>query len=298
MSDQQRRDQQRRRHSGADWAITIFAVGAVVLPAILSLLFAFGAFRIGGPSEPEMQDLADITSDTNAVLRASVGAIGGFMLGAGVSLWRLRRSSEQVNDSLVALKSHQELLQGLIRPNIDGSLRRRDDLSPWSEALQGTKNLQMNGMSLSSFSKEYTQRISEMLRSGGTCQFLLVAPGTTSSDVIARTFFNNRSQEDYDRSIQSSLDRLEVLGRENAGTNGSALEIRTIDAIPTTSITLMDRETPSRARAIVELYTPFASSADRPHLELSPSESPIWYEYYAREFQKVWDAAAVYRMFD
>lgn len=278
--------------------VAVFVVTAVVVPAVLCLAYATGAFRVDGPARPELVEVSDYVADTNVVLRAGLGAIGGFMLAAGASMWQLRRSTHELSRRFFDMETEQRQLHAYLRPDVDGALRKRDELSSLSQALRGAESLHMLGMSLSSFTSEHSQRVSEALQRGGHCQFLLVAPDSSASEVVAKTFYEAMPQRQYDMQIESSLTRLEQIGARWTGNGGgSSLEIRTIDAMPNTSITIVNRDRVDSSRMIVEMYTPTSSSADRPHLELSAVTSPVWFRYFCSEFDELWRRATIHKVY-
>lgn len=277
--------------------VAVFVVTGVVVPTVICLAYAAGAFRVAGPDRPELAEVSDYVADTNAALRVGLGAIGGFMLAAGATMWQLRRSAHELSGRFLELETEQRHLHAYLQPDVDGALRKRDELSSLGETLRGAESLQMLGMSLSNFTSEHSQRVSEVLQRGGHCQFLLVAPDSSASDVVAKTFYEAMPQRQYDTQIETSLARLDQVGARWAGSgSGSSLEIRTIDALPTTSITIVNRERVDGSRMIVEMYTPTSSSADRPHMELSAITSPIWYRYFCSEFDELWERATIYKV--
>ena len=66
-----------------------------------------------------------------------------------------------------------------------------------------------------------------------------------------------------------------------------------LNYLPPASVTVFDRGQ-STAAIYVEIYTKESSSERRPHLELRPQDSPIWFQYFADQFDAQWAVGRPY----
>ncbi|MCD0445034.1 hypothetical protein LO763_15565 [Glycomyces sp. A-F 0318] len=253
--------------------IAIITSAALLSTAIACVAISFGAWK-----DPER--IADIQS----VVRTLAGALGGFILAVGLQLFVIDRRSIRANAALEAAKQEIAALGRLITPQVDGALKYRRELEQWPLGLSDCKSLYINGMSLRSFTNEHLQSIEGIAARNGKCKILFLRPRSNASAVVAKHFIKTESPSKYDNEIIQSIERLSRLVERWA----DRIEVRTLDNVPTSSIALIDAKSPT-AKMVVEIYTYDESSAYRPHLSLAPNVSPIWYNYFERQFERLWD---------
>ncbi len=234
-------------------------------------------------------DSKDPLQDIRHVLELVSGAVSGFMLAAGIALFTLRRQSMANGKRTAEVEKSVQALQSMIFPEVDGVLKRREAMPGWPLTLRGGRRLSLSGMSLRAFSLENLGDLERILEAGGSCRVLLIEPGSKSSAVAALNFLNHSDPTEYDRDVRQSLDRFASL-RDRYATQ---MQIRLLDHVPAVSLAVVDQGLPD-ARTFVEFYTYENSSNARPHLELRPATSPVWYGYFTNQFEKMWQRATNY----
>jgi hypothetical protein len=221
-------------------------------------------------------------SDIDSVARLLAAALATFVTAIGASLFLLRRrmTDKQTDEG----KIYDDLKDALnqVIPNLDKLIVTRDELPPFAQALNQHNKMSMAGMALRTITTDHLPNIRRFVQRGGTARFILVQPGAPCCDVIARSFFSGKTSAAYSRDVRESLD--ELSGLQEAYPD--RLEIRVLDYVPATSITLFDDSRPT-ARMVLEFYT-YATSSGRPHLNLTPPNSPTWYHYFVEEFEVIW----------
>ncbi|MCW2947688.1 MAG: hypothetical protein JWR24_4405 [Actinoallomurus sp.] len=256
----------------------LLTVTGLILPVAILIAVSAGLWE----SKDALQDIRH-------VLELVSGAVSGFMLAAGIALFNLRRQSIANGKSTVAVEKSVQALQAVVFPEVDGVLKRREAMPGWPLTLRGGRRLSISGMSLRAFSLDNLGEIEHSLEAGGTCRALLIKPRSKSSAVAALNFLNTTDPSEYDRDVQQSLDRFASLRNRYT----TQMQIRVLDHVPAISLAVVD-EGLSEARTFVEFYTYESSSAARPHLELKPDTSPVWYLYFTNQFEKMWQQATNY----
>lgn len=269
-----------------DWSVRrLLDVLSVSLATAASLGLAGICIAISAGAFEKPDQLSDIQN----VLRVLAGAVGAFVLAAAIELVSARRRQNVIRDELSSLGETLSLATTFIHPVADGILKRRDDLAPWTQTVQGCQDLRMSGLSLRTFTAEHLASVRRMLERGGKCRFLLLKPASDASRITALNFLGQEDSSQYDAQINASLRRLATLRAEFP----DRLKIRTLEHIPAASITIL-KNYDTEPAAYIEFYTEDESSVGRPHLQLSPSNSPVWYQYFADQFEILWGRADDY----
>ncbi|GAA4597000.1 hypothetical protein GCM10023194_70610 [Planotetraspora phitsanulokensis] len=270
-----------RRIRWRDWLEAVAAlltVTGLILPIAILVAVSAGLWE----SKDPLQDIRH-------VLELVSGAVSGFMLAAGIALFNLRRQSMANGRSTAEVEKSVQALQAMVFPEVDGVLKRREAMPGWPMTLRGGRRLSLSGMSLRAFSLENLGNVEHILEAGGSCRVLMIKPGSESSAVAALNFLNDTDPSEYDRDVRQSLDRFASLRNRYA----TQMQIRVLDHVPAMSLAVVDEGLPE-ARTFVEFYTYESSSNARPHLELKPATSPVWYVYFTNQFEKMWQRATNY----
>lgn len=253
----------------------IIGTVSVLLVIVIGLLFSVGAFKDG-----------DATADIQNVVRVTAGTISALALAGAIEFVVARRRSSDILDSLETTNGRLAAMEKTLQPPADSVLMRREQMSPWTTTVQGCDQLSMSGLSLRTFTKEHLGSVRRMLQQGGACRFLLLEPYTAGSKLTAWNFLGQEDATEYDAEISASLARLAELAVKWP----ERVEVRVLDHIPAASITLL-RTDGQEPAAFVELYTEEESSVGRPHLQLTPSLSPLWFQYFDQQFEILWTRA-------
>jgi hypothetical protein len=261
-----------------DGISSLLTVVGLILPAAILIAVSAGVWQ----SRDGLQDIRH-------VLELLSGAVSGFMLAVGISLFTLRRQAMANGKRTAAVEKSVRDLRAVVLPEVDGVLKRREAMPSWPATLRGGRRLSISGMSLRAFSLEHLGTVERILEGRGTCRVLLIKPRSKSSAIAASNFFNAADPSEYDRDVQQSLERFASLRNRYA----TQIQIRVLDHVPAVSLAVVDEGYPE-ARTFVEFYTYEDSSSDRPHLELRPRTSPVWYVYFTKQFEKMWQQATSY----
>jgi hypothetical protein len=217
------------------------------------------------------------------MVRILGGAVAGFVLSLGLQLFVQGRRLGDVTETVGRISDQLSGLAQSLRPELDAVIKRREQLRPWPSDLSGRLNLSVAGMSLRSFTNEHLGSVAEILVRGGSCRLLFIEPESPASAVAAKHLLGSPDASDYNKEVSWSIRRaLEINSRYP-----ESLSIRTIDHILAAGVAMLDSGLPS-AKIYVELYTYEKSSARRPHLEMTPASSPVWYSYFEEQFERMW----------
>lgn len=252
---------------------TLLTAGGVLFAALVLVLIGTGFLREQTPE-----------ADAASVIRIFVGIFGGLLV--AVAIW-----ANLLVNNLKARADTLEAAFAFIRSQVsrsgDKALRGRDEMKPWADALRNRRSLKMVGMSLRAFTRDHLSSVREVLKAGGTCQFIQLMPNSPASALAAKTYNKLMDPADYDREILASTDRLRALAREFP----KKVTLKYLPHIPIAGITMFEGGD-SSSRIIAELYTMDESSHSRPHLDLTPESNEQWFEYFRKELDKL-DSVAV-----
>lgn len=259
-----------------DNALTSAVVNAAFVASILiCLALGLGFFKHTNP-----------TIDTQTVVRLIAAALATFIASVAFSLFVLRRRSTDRLLAEATLSSSIEQALNRVNPNVDAVFVTRDQLQPFDDVLREHASLWMAGMALRTITTDHLPTIRRFLEAGKTARFLIVEPHSSACDVIASSFFDDKTPEDYSHEVGESLSALSTLIKLHP----RQIEVRLLNYVPATSVTILDARLPSE-ELVLEVYT-YATSTGRPHVRLNPQVSPRWHRYFVDEFESMWRQAS------
>lgn len=162
-------------------------------------------------------------------------------------------------------------------------LRSREELIPLPDRCPNAEKILLIGPSLA-FVVRYTEYFKQRLLDKATLRFVLMNP--ENSTIIKALVPLLELGEDYMvADIRTSLAFLKAVS-ENAP-RAKQIEVRVIDYVPPLSFAMIDGHLP-KGHIIVQLFPYKSSSATRPHLLLTPSETHRWYTYFRDVCENIW----------
>jgi hypothetical protein len=131
--------------------------------------------------------------------------------------------------------------------------------------------------------KEDFQR--KLKKEGAKIRFLLIDPEWSALKSVADCTLETEKGIRLD--IEVSIERIEHIAKKGIG-NGE-IELRLLKVAPGYSMVLIDPEKPY-GRIIVEFIGYGSPILERPHIELTRQKDSPWYEYFLRQYNKLWNA--------
>ena len=158
------------------------------------------------------------------------------------------------------------------------------DLKTESYKRLSSKEIIITGGSLFRLSSEYVGLFESLLKDGCNIKLLMLNPESNSAKLTAENIvYEIGDFESYKNHINSSLKNFGKL-KEKYPEN---LSIRTSDFLPSFSLFGIDVTKPN-GNIMVELYTHDVPTRERPHFNLLQQREPFWFEFFHKQFQKVW----------
>jgi hypothetical protein len=276
------------------------AVSVAAIPAILLLLAASGVVLDGNELDLIAACLGAVTIGLGAYLIAARQAATEASTVSRQTHDAVAHFGGSVEDSSIALRAITEEMESLSHtlagslgelhrmsvPSADDVVVRRSAIGHWDLSLRDRKNVRVTAMSMRRLASDHGSDFDRILRNGGTCQFLLLEPTSPACDIVAAFLQPGgpMDRELYESQVRASLHSLNRLKEAFP----EQVHIRVSPLIPSMSLTLFDPEDDDHGRIIVELYTLDPDGSQRPHLPLTRAASPVWYDYFNRQFDALW----------
>jgi len=216
---------------------------------------------------------------TNSLLGWILGILAGLAVSILVDRFsKLKRIENQTNELTDLLKNKEG------KTSIKEVLSTRRMLKPLEDRLQSSKEIIITGGSLFRLSSEYVGLFESLLKDGCNIKLLMLNPESNSAKLTAENIvYEIGDFESYKNHINSSLKNFGKL-KEKYPEN---LSIRTSDFLPSFSLFGIDVTKPN-GNIMVELYTHDVPTRERPHFNLLQQREPFWFEFFHKQFQKVW----------
>jgi hypothetical protein len=169
--------------------------------------------------------------------------------------------------------------------DLDAVLHDRQSYGPFRDFIRNGSVLWIYGPSAVNVLSDTADLEREVLAKGGEVRVLLQDPAETASLAILHRQLDTMNyllEDDINRSI-SILERLKAQGRP--------VDYRFLPYSPGFSLVIVDPDGRD-GRAIVEFYG-FSNEliTDRMHLEIRREQSHHWLEYWAKQYEEMWNAA-------
>jgi hypothetical protein len=168
--------------------------------------------------------------------------------------------------------------------DLDSVLQSRQSYGPFREFIRGGHTLWVYGPSAVTVMSQSPDIQREILEKGGQLRVILQNPQTTATmDML------HRQLDQMHRLLEMDIERsLHILRRMSAEYK---VEHRLLDDCPGFSIVIIDPDR-REGRLVVEFFG-FNSDLinDRMHIEISRQQSNYWFDYWVRQYEKMWDTA-------
>jgi hypothetical protein len=168
--------------------------------------------------------------------------------------------------------------------DLDMVLKDRQSFTSFREFIRGGKELWVYGPSVANVLRNDPDIQREILDRGGRVRVLMQHPDSPVMDIMPRQYKSIHHLED---DIQTSL---KVLKGLQASLRVGTLEYGMIDHNPGFSIVVVNPDGPD-GRLVVEFHGYDTDRiVDRMHIDISRQQSQHWFEYWARQFDVMWQA--------
>lgn len=163
---------------------------------------------------------------------------------------------------------------------------RREYSQSFADLIQGARTLRIYGASniniLRNFGKDIRK---DLLQKGGVLHVILQNPNHRPTLEILLKQLDDL--HDLERDIESSVFTLDKMVEQFP----NQVEYRFLDYSPGFSMLVVEREK-KNGKIVVEFYGYHNQEIDeRMHVEISPQESPIWYDRWLEQYDLMWKAA-------
>lgn len=214
-------------------------------------------------------------NDIQQALNAILAVLGSLAIAQVIEGYETVKRDKQVETILALLQKFTHADSPYLRP--------RQDLIPLPSRCPNAKKILLIGHSLA-FDVRYTEYFKRRLLDGAILRFVVMNPQNTHIIKSIAPLIET-AEEGMVADIQTSLAFLK--GIRNAAPDKSQLEIRVIEYVPPLSYAVVDGHLPS-GHVVVQLFPYKSSTAMRPHLFLTPNETPQWYIYFRDICEAIW----------
>jgi hypothetical protein len=187
-----------------------------------------------------------------------------------------RRQNEQLTTMLSKLEDSTVLSQRF--------LRKEDRVDEVARRIRMAREVWLWGTTLSAHIPALEEVIRSNLEGGLVLRVLLVQPHSSAVSMAAFRA-GRKTDSDLDSDLQRNLNRLSSMS------SAGRLEYRVIDYLGPYVLYIFDPSTDG-GHAIVRLANFRGSTFDRPMFELNADSDSVWFAYFRREFEAVWEAAS------
>lgn len=168
--------------------------------------------------------------------------------------------------------------------DLDAVLKDRQSFGSFREFIRGGKELWVYGPSAANVLRNDPDIQREILDRGGRVRVLMQHPDSPVMSIMPRQYKAIHHLED---DIQASL---KVLRGLKSSLKVGILEYGLLDHNPGYSLIIVDPDGPD-GRLIVEFHGYDTDRIiDRMHIDISRQQSQYWFEYWAKQFDMMWQA--------
>lgn len=171
--------------------------------------------------------------------------------------------------------------------DLDAVLRDRQSYGSFREFIAGGREVWIYGPSAVNALTHSSELEREVLKRGGRLRVLLQNPDALHGMEVLRRQLDQMGKPLLDQDIRRSLTVLSSI----AAPYPQQVDYRVLDDSPGFSLIVVDPDGRD-GRLIVE-YFGYNNHAivDRMHIQITRDESQHWFEYWARQFEMMWDDA-------
>jgi hypothetical protein len=169
-------------------------------------------------------------------------------------------------------------------------LRDRNSYHPLTQTIAAARKVYIAGPTLINvFSTAAGYIHAEKLNNqGATVQILLLDPESSAINSAAKCM--NESVVNLRKDIRRTLSYVETW--LTAGVQSGSVVVKLMSAHLNMGMVLLDPDEED-GRIFVEFIGYASRLHSRPHIELTRQNDAVWYEYYFKQYQKLWDDSTV-----
>ncbi len=185
--------------------------------------------------------------------------------------------------------THDLLTSQQLRPSAEMFLGDRRKYKTLEERLEKANQVYIMGGSLGDVINTYMGLLEDKIKEGCQFKFLIVNPKSVACNLTAEAVVHEINHpKAYVLKVQNSLDLLSKVG--DIDKKQSNLEIRLYSFVPPFSLLLVDPEKTYGAIK-VEIYPYKSPIRQRPSFELYKGKDGHWFNYFHKQFFRIWDAS-------
>jgi hypothetical protein len=170
--------------------------------------------------------------------------------------------------------------------DLDGVLRDRQSFTALRDFIRGGKEMWVYGPSAITIMNSAAELELEILQRGGKLRVLVQDPQEEASVKVLHAQLDNRRSHLLLTDIEQSVRVLESIRRDHAN-----VEYGFLPYTPGFSMIIIDPNG-RNGRAVIEFFG-FSNSliTERMHILIRREQSNYWFEYWAKQYEHMWNAA-------
>jgi hypothetical protein len=172
-------------------------------------------------------------------------------------------------------------------PNLEEVLQDRHSFGAFHDLIDGARSLYIYAPTAANVLREAPYIIREILEKGGEVRVIVQDPDKAAGMELLDGMLDKTGN--LKRDIEGSLDFLE---RMKVRSTSGKMDYRFLPFSPGFSIVIIDRNDNKKARMVVE-FLGFRNEfiTDRMHIDITRQQSQRWFEYWADQYDRMWEAA-------
>lgn len=165
-------------------------------------------------------------------------------------------------------------------------LRQREEIPAVEMQSERASEICMLAVSAISLASRKASFFEQKLRSGCKMRIILLNPESSSLATW-------NSQNRFTTAITDIGSALNTLGELSRNQGKGHCEVRLLNVFAPFSMFATDLANES-GNMVVEYYGYKTANSERPHVFLTRKNNPMWFDYYANQFEKAWEEATPY----
>jgi hypothetical protein len=176
------------------------------------------------------------------------------------------------------------------KPTAKLFLKTRVQKPPLEELLASAQEVWINARNLNTVIIPHYNLFERRLAEGCSFRIIMIDPDSLSAQLASEIGLNPTGYKDR---MQMAITSLKQLAGQP--TNTGRLELRLINFLPPFSLLIKDGKR-SYGWMSVELYGYRVSARERPSFELTSSTDELWFKFYLKQFEDMWENAHEYHL--
>lgn len=164
-------------------------------------------------------------------------------------------------------------------------LRFRKNIPDLIDEIENSKKISILGASLHSTSRRYYDAFELAIKNGASARFLTCEPSSKISSIQIMRTYKEKDAKRLSNEIKENLRTLSEL--KKVGNDENSCQLKTIPLIISYGIVIL--ESPSGKKIFIKLMPFRTPGSQYPSFSVSQSENVEWYEFFADQFEKMWE---------